>query len=236
MILTADIGNTRIKYALWNDGNTLLQTGICHSDDEMISLISSADAFAWCSTREEIPQSWLKAAKKQFELKPGVRLTFENFYETPKTLGPDRMAAVAGAQVLFPDQNVLIIDAGTCITTDLLTAEKKYLGGSISPGLEMRYRAMHSYTGKLPLLPPQMPSKLIGANTAESMHSGVWFGIIAELEYRIGELQQQLPGLKVILTGGDGPQLADQLKFDIFAEPFIIHHGLHSCFLLNENS
>src|SRR5690606_17210513 len=109
-------------------------------------------------------------------------LPIVNAYSTPETLGNDRLANAVAANTMFPDQNCLVIDIGTCLKFDFVNAENKYLGGSISPGYQMRFRALHTYTEKLPLISPKHPNELIGSSTETSIRSGVYNGLLNEIE------------------------------------------------------
>lgn len=233
MILTADIGNTRTKVVAWSQEGKIEEVRLASLDD-CKDLFLKAQIIGWSSTNGETKPSFPGFNGRIFELNHAVKLPFINHYKTPETLGRDRMAAVAGAIKLHPKKQVLVIDAGTCITTDFLTAQGEYLGGSISPGFQMRYKAMHEFTGKLPLLSPEMAIEVNGKSTAESMHSGVWFGLLAELNYRMEEALFHDPKTTFILTGGDAKLLADHLKYRIFAEPLLVHHGLLYCLEINE--
>jgi type III pantothenate kinase len=156
-----------------------------------------------------------------------------NKYSTPETLGKDRLAAVVGAEYLIPACNALVIDAGTAITYDLVTASGEYMGGSISPGIAMRYKALHTYTSRLPLLDYYDDAQLTGYDTSTSIHSGVLNGAIAEMEGIIRSYQLLYPDLKIILTGGDHNYFDKRLKIKTFAAPNLVLEGLN--LILNFN-
>jgi len=139
-------------------------------------------------------------------------LPFINRYKTPATLGLDRLAAVAGAWKRFPNKNVLVIDAGTCVKYDFINAKGQYLGGSISPGLQMRFDAMHNFTNRLPLIRPEEIKSLTGDSTNNSMLTGAILGIINEIGGFIALYKSKYKNLKVILTGGDAEFLGRQLR------------------------
>lgn len=147
-------------------------------------------------------------------------------YLTPKTLGRDRIAAVCGAIRQFPGFPVLSIDAGTCITYDLVTDLKEYLGGGISPGIQMRFKALHTFTGNLPLVEFENDPPLIGRTTHESILSGVINGIVQEVNGIIEQYMLNYPKLKIILTGGDAKYFDKKLKYNIFANPNLVLSGL----------
>jgi len=149
-------------------------------------------------------------------------------------LGKDRIAAVTGAWSMFPAKNILAIDAGTCITYDLITSNGEYLGGGISPGIRMRFQAMHTFTGKLPLVEPEDFDELIGRSTRESLLSGVYNGVMAEISELIRLYGKKFDDLTVILTGGDHVFLHNKLKISIFAVPELVLLGLNEIFDYND--
>ncbi|MFH1937467.1 MAG: type III pantothenate kinase, partial [Bacteroidota bacterium] len=142
------------------------------------------------------------------------------------TLGRDRLACAVAASRLFQGVPSLVINAGTCITYDLVTAQNEYLGGAIAPGLQMRLRAMHTFTRKLPLLELQEPGNLTGLDTRESMLSGAVYGVVAEVTGIIEQYRKSYPDLQVILSGGDMEYLDKLLKIRIFALSNIVMVGL----------
>jgi type III pantothenate kinase len=150
-----------------------------------------------------------------------------NKYTTPETLGKDRLAGVVGAMQLMPASDVLVIDAGTAITYDIVTATGEYLGGAISPGITMRYKALHAFTSRLPLLEFYDDTQLIGSDTSSAIHSGVLNGAAAEMEGIIQQYRQLYPELKIILTGGDQNYFDKRLKIKTFAAPNLILEGLN---------
>ncbi|HLS11032.1 MAG TPA: type III pantothenate kinase, partial [Flavobacteriaceae bacterium] len=145
----------------------------------------------------------------------------------------DRIALVSGAIQKYPNANVLVIDAGTCITYDFIDATATYYGGAISPGLTMRYKAMHTFTENLPLLERVKEVSLIGTNTQDSMHSGVLLGMAYEVEGYINAYRKKFPDLITVLTGGDAQFLRDTIKNDIFANTNLLLEGLLN--ILNYN-
>lgn len=164
-------------------------------------------------------------------------LPFALNYETPQTLGKDRIAAVAGAMTHFPETDLLVIDAGTSITFDFVTASGQYLGGGISPGIVMRYKALNTFTGKLPLLQhePEKEAELIGKSTNACIDSGVKNGVLAEVEGLICRYRGLFPSLKLVLSGGDYKYFEKYIKSDIFATPNIVIQGLKKILDFNEN-
>ncbi len=169
------------------------------------------------------------------EMNNKLHLPFESSYLTPETVGNDRLANAAGAVRRFPQRNVLIVDCGTCITYTLVI-ENKFLGGSIAPGIHMRFKALNHFTGRLPLLIPSgdMP-QLIGDNTVNSIRSGVERAIIAETDALIEQYCSKINDLVVIITGGSIQFFEQHLKSPIFAAPYLTPEGLHEILLLNDH-
>ncbi len=164
-------------------------------------------------------------------------LPFSNEYSSKETLGMDRIAAIAGAYSRFPSKPILVIDAGTAITYDFLTADARYLGGAISPGVQMRYRSLHEFTARLPLLQSSesaVSTELIGHDTVNSIHSGVLNGTASEIAGQIERFRHQYPECLVFLTGGDAPLFDGSFKSEIFAAPNLVLEGLNT--ILNYNA
>ena len=140
-----------------------------------------------------------------------------NRYRTPDTLGYDRIAAAVGAYTIYPEKNVLVIDAGTAITYDLVTGGGEYLGGNISPGMAIRFKSLNKYTNRLPLLEPSTEEPhLLGSSTKEAIQSGIINGILFELDGFIEGVSRLHPELKVVLTGGDAKYFEGKIKSSIF--------------------
>jgi type III pantothenate kinase len=151
-----------------------------------------------------------------------------NRYQTPQTLGKDRLAAVCGATYLYAEYACLVIDMGTCITYDFVDEQKNYWGGSISPGLRMRFKAMHTFTARLPLLEPETDTiNLTGTNTIEAMQSGVVHGMTCEIEGIIKEYRKKFGKLHVIFCGGDATFFENKIKESIFVIPELVLVGLN---------
>jgi type III pantothenate kinase len=239
--LAVDIGNTRTKAAVFQ-GHAILKTFVIENinfNEEIENIISTHQIeYLVMSSVADIETKQLKNIQKLvtlFTVSAEAKLPFENLYGTPKTLGIDRVALVAAASTLFPNQNCLVIDAGTCITYDFLTSDNEYLGGAIAPGLEMRYKSLHTFTAKLPKLSIKVPDNSTGKSTDESIHSGVVFGIIHEIEGVINQYRQNYSDLTVVLTGGDSNFLSKQLKSGIFANQNFLVVGLNEILILNHN-
>ena len=160
------------------------------------------------------------------DLGPETRIPVENFYSTRNSLGADRIALVVGANNMFPQKSVLVVDLGSAITFDLVNSDGQYLGGNISPGLSMRFKALNKFTSKLPLLAQSDDFSLISDNTEQAIISGVQKGIIYEIEGYYSELKKKYRDLKVIISGGDAFFFENKLNFRTFVKPDLIFFGL----------
>lgn len=159
---------------------------------------------------------------------PHLKLPVKMKYQTPETLGSDRLAAAIAASDRFEGENTLVINAGSCITTDFVSEAGEYLGGTIAPGLHMRLQAMHHFTGRLPLIHNIVENApTLGDTTESSMMSGVINGITAEMEGMIAALKKEIGFFNIILSGGDGKFFAKKLKSKIFAVDNIVLQGLN---------
>src|SRR5690554_761772 len=183
MNIVVDNGNTSTKVGIF-DGDNLVDHRVFHSLAEVKDLLEAteADNILVGSVRHD-PAEILSfsTATRKFVLDHRLPLPIQNHYKTPETLGVDRVAGVCGGLQLFPGFNTLVIDAGTCVTYDLIDAERNYRGGAISPGLRMRFRAVHEFTARLPLVGVPDTISLWGDTTETSIQSGVCYGMIAEI-------------------------------------------------------
>ncbi|MFY7672639.1 type III pantothenate kinase [Tenacibaculum sp. MEBiC06402] len=238
MDLIIDVGNTRVKVAVFEKDNlkelVVFQKGKIISEIKKIvkKFTISEGIISAVATLSEKKLLKLHEILKLIELNHNTNVPFNNNYTTPNTLGVDRIALAAYAASNHPNKNVLVIDAGTCITFDFVN-KGNYLGGAISPGLKMRYKSLHNYTSKLPLLETQEPFSFIGDNTNNCIHSGVVNGIINEIDGVINQYKSKYQDLTVVLTGGDTNFLAKQLKNHIFANPNLVLEGLHKILIYN---
>lgn len=237
MNLVLDIGNSRIKYALFNE----LQLVEEHTAGDYEAFIhQNKEKIRHCilSSVGKVPaslSSLLKEAKfPVLKLDSDTELPFDNKYETRETLGADRVAAIAGACLLYPSKDVLVIDAGTAMTIDLKTSKEEYLGGTISPGLSMRFRALHEQTDKLPQLQREDTGSLLGRSTREAIINGVQNGLIHEVNGYLEALDNNYPELIVLLTGGDSHFFDNRLKKTIFVVSNLTLLGLN--FILQYNA
>jgi len=243
MVLTIDIGNTRIKGAVFEQ-STLVESfvfeveslqkkieNILHNHPKVAFLVVSSVG------------NLTKETFLVFESKLKVHFVshkdafpFVNKYATPTTLGIDRMVLAAGATLQFPGLNRLVIDAGTCITYDCIDANDNYLGGAISPGIRLRYESLHNYTAKLPLLAKELPDYFIGDSTVKAIHSGVVNGLVYEIDGFIDQFKAKYSKFIIILTGGDADFLAVRLKNTIFANSNFLLESLNQTFQYTINN
>ena len=177
--------------------------------------------------RNEAIENWLKEHTFFIQLNYKTPIPIQNDYKTPQTLGNDRLAAAVGAFALYPNENCLIIDAGTCMTYEFIDAKGSYKGGTISPGMTMRFQSMHEFTAKLPLIEKQRLESFIGFNTETSMRTGAQLGLCLEIEgfYRL--YQRQFGQVLLILTGGDAEIIAQHLEEKAIINREIVLIGLN---------
>jgi type III pantothenate kinase len=246
MLLAVDIGNTRIKVAVFEE-NTLLERFYFSSLDlqkEMRFILNkykNAIQVVVASVGN-IPKEVFLEFESQASIHligPNFPFSFKNNYSTPETLGIDRMVLANGAVLKYPNQNRLVIDAGTCITYDFIDENDNYLGGAISPGIQLRFESLHNYTAKLPLLSLESLNDqdseiekvpLIGNSTFEAINSGVINGVINEIQGFISQYEAVYPKFIIILTGGDAEFLAKRLKNTIFANSNFLLESLNQTF------
>jgi type III pantothenate kinase len=239
MNLILDFGNTIQKAALFDQGQLIRLKQFQHISLPVLRrFVAKYPGIEACILSSVIrhPASINNFLEKKFrfiELNDTTPLPFINSYRTPKELGNDRLAAVAGGAALFPGKDLLVIVAGTCITYNLITSGKEFLGGAISPGLNMRFRALHTFTAKLPLISFKEIDNPVGSDTETSILSGVINGIISEMEGFCLLYRKKYPGLKIILSGGDLKHFDNRLKINIFAIPNIVMLGLGQILTFN---
>jgi len=239
MYLIIDLGNTNKKLALFeNDVLVKLKVFREISLPVIKSFIQKYPLIRHCILSSVIPhpRSIEKFLQRTFPcilLDENTPLPITNIYRTPETLGKDRLAAAVAGASLFPGQDVLVINLGSCITYDFVNSRNEYLGGAISPGMQMRFKAMNTFTGKLPLVVYQDTEEPIGTDTESSIRSGVVNGIIHEIDGTVAWYQNQFNDLKVVLSGGDLNYFDKRLKISIFAVPNIVIEGLYQILAFN---
>ena len=238
MKLILDFGNSWQKCALIDGDRTEITVFENISVEDVQNLVKGKEITAaiLSSVIDEVPglTAWLKEQFYFVELTRHTHLPIANHYATPATLGKDRLADAVGAASLFPGENVLSVDCGTAIKYDLVTAAGAYKGGGISPGLWLRFKALHTFTDKLPLAPYVQQPDLTGIDTVTSIQSGVINGAVCEVNGIIEEYRQRYENLKVILTGGEMIYFEKSLKSNIFAVPNLVIIGLTQILKFNE--
>lgn len=234
MNLTLDIGNTRTKFSVFNKGEVLITVPVDEFLPEHLDVLQkehpTLKSVILSMVKPQSPEL-IKSLQNKFEkfivLDADTPLPIENSYSTKDTLGKDRIAAAVGAFDLFPDRNLLVIDAGTALTYDIVTQAGKYLGGNISPGIDMRFMALHQFTGGLPLVKQGEVDKLFGSSTEEAIRAGVQNGVIFEVDRTIDAFKDFYTNLQVIITGGNADFFANKLKNSFFVHLNLIALGLN---------
>ncbi|WP_400192741.1 type III pantothenate kinase [Hymenobacter sp. B81] len=239
--LVLDIGNSAAKYGAFHH-HDLTEAGWVTSAAELRAVAERLGSERVLLASVAAPaEEWAAALPPAQALvfRPGyTSIPLANAYATPHTLGADRLAGAVGAAHLLPGRPVLVVDAGTCLKCDLVTADGTYHGGSIAPGLRLRLQAMHAFTGRLPEL--AVPSvaeaaalPLTGTDTRSAMLSGALNGAVAELNGLLQEYRQRFPNLAVVLTGGDAAFFESRLKGRIFVVAELVLLGLHRILVHN---
>lgn len=237
MKLALDAGNSRIKFGLF-DEDKLIKSGSLFNHENIRNVISidkfnQIKVIISCSVLSDINISGLPDVKYTV-INHKSNFPFNIDYKTPDTLGIDRI--VACIYNYQHNQDYLVIDAGTCITYDYVSAQKGYLGGAISPGLSLRFKSMNNFTDKLPLINTfETEPKFIGNSTESCLKSGVINGLVSEIKGFISRFKILSPNLPIYLTGGDAIFLGDELKNDIFVDEYLVLKGLNKLIQLNEN-
>jgi type III pantothenate kinase len=241
MQLVIDIGNTRVKAALF-EGSELQHFFVYDSTTELLATgILEKYPIKHCILASVVND--IEPFLEKLRWKVTVLLfnadtptPIKNLYKTAHTLGSDRLAGAVGGNNFSPNSNVLVIDAGTCIKYNFITKNNEYLGGGISPGLQMRFKAVHTFTSRLPLLEvDEKFNTLIGKNSNDSILSGVQNGAVAEVDGIIEQYKVEYPDVKVVLTGGDVNFFEKRLKNSIFADQNLILKGLNKILDYNLN-
>jgi type III pantothenate kinase len=237
MILTLDIGNSFIKCAVF-ERDILIERQVCENIDTINFFIFLFKKYpkirkGIVSSVGKLEIEVIKYLEEHIiltEVSHETSFPFVNNYSTPKTLGVDRMVLAAGAVLLYPNRNRLIIDAGTCVTYDFVDKNNTYYGGSISPGLALRYKSLNNHTQNLPLLNKKEVDFLIGTNTENAIHTGVVNGIVYEIDGFVSQYLEEHKDLTIILTGGDADFLAKSLKNTIFANSNFLLESLNQLY------
>jgi len=221
-----DIGNTKVKLARFED-RELIALDVFETLADALGALGQDENGVYASVRhlDEKEEQKIHALGLR-PMNVQGKLPVQLDYQTIHTLGQDRIAGVIGARSRFRENEILVVDAGTCITYDLLLGNR-FVGGAISPGIHMRARAMNTFTGKLPMVDVGLESPEIGRNTEECLVSGAKWGAIFETEERIKRLTAQYPELICVITGGDATAFESMIKNSIFAVPNLVLYGLN---------
>ena len=230
MNLAVDVGNTFIKAGVF-DKEELVTFSSNINEAALIDLFSKIrPEHLIISSVGENPSALaacLSPVKSKILLNASTKVPLINLYQSPQTLGVDRVAAAVGASYLYPQTDRLVIDAGTCITYDFIDSKDQYFGGGISPGIELRFKALNTFTKKLPLVHRSEQVELIGSNTEKSILSGVINGVLGEVEGIINQYKSKYSGIKIIICGGDSSFFESKIKQTIFAVPELVIIGLN---------
>ncbi len=240
MRLTVDIGNTFTKLGVFDTKNDYTDLiSFPNNNSHIYDYVTSHSIKK--AIIANVGDENIKLINQLKELKiPIVILNsktpipVKNLYSTPETLGVDRLAAIIGAYSLFKNENLLIIDAGTALTIDFINKKAEYLGGNISPGIEMRFKALNTFTKKLPLVSKNDDFNFIGNSTESAIISGVQQGIINEIDGYINNFNKEYKNLKIILTGGDSFFFEKNIKNIIFANSELVLIGLNYILQYND--
>jgi type III pantothenate kinase len=240
MKLVIDLGNTFQKLAVFSGEEMVyVEMPVKITMKLLLSIfnrftINSAIISSVINHDKEI-ESFISSRCHCVVLDHNTPLPLVNKYESPETLGKDRLAAAVAGNHLFLHEDVLVIDAGTCIKYDFINSKAEYLGGAISPGLRIKFNALHTFTEKLPLVELNHFNGLIGKTTTESLLSGVINGTVAEIDGIIDRYREIYPQIQVVLSGGDAEYLVSKLKNKTFAVSYIVLNGLKIILDYNDN-
>jgi type III pantothenate kinase len=237
--LVLDVGNSLLKIALFEKSELIQKFKFSENYKRNIEDIISKYkvTHSIISNVGRIDDSIINILKKSTNLllvSNQLKIPFKNLYKSKNTLGQDRLALVSAAAFNFPNENVLIVDVGSCITYDFKNNNNEYLGGGISPGISMRFKSLNTFTSNLPLIDFDSIYQLIGNNTKNSITSGVVNGTISEINGIIQQYREEFKNIRIILTGGDSNFLLKRIKNTIFADRNFLLIGLNK--LLEDNS
>ncbi len=240
MNLILDIGNTRIKVCIFDKTELVYHSTISDLNQDFFRTLQNEFHFEkiiFSDTRgidKESVKKYFTAEIAILELTHQLAIPIKLKYKTPETLGKDRIAAAVAAADIFRDYPCLIIDIGTALTIDFIDNDGNFEGGIISPGLELRFRALHEFTGKLPKVEPAENTELIGDSTNTAIQFGVQNGLLYEINEYISRFMKHYPLIKIIITGGDAFLFDKKINYPIFADSFLIPKGLNRILIYNE--
>lgn len=246
MNLVVDVGNSQVKYALYNAGHKLIMSKSIHQISFLEELDKLFKAYpkilnSILSASGKVNEAWLALLQQKtncIQFSHETPIPIQINYHSPKTLGLDRIALAVSAKHEYPNKNCLVVDLGTCITYDFVSQRGVYEGGAISPGIEMRFKAMHTFTANLPFVKEklEMPKNYLGKNTTECLKIGVIQAIIHEIEGFTKQYLADYEHLTLVLTGGNAQVLAERVKNSIFANLNFQLAGLYQILIYNINA
>ncbi|HDP54868.1 MAG TPA: type III pantothenate kinase [Bacteroidetes bacterium] len=237
--LVIDVGNTLTKIAVFADDELIYHNRYSTLTPNVVAelVLSYGIGRAIVSSVGELPSNFDDFFPHKLDvltLSSEVMIPLKNCYKTPETLGVDRLALAVGASTIYPSSNLLVVDCGSAITYDIVSDQEEYLGGAISPGIDMRFKALNTFTAKLPLFSIDYDFPLVGASTKDSIQSGVLNGVINEVDGYISMVANEYPALTVVFTGGNAKFFDKKLKNSIFVHPNLLIFGLNRILNYNE--
>ncbi len=236
--LCFDFGNTRLKVAVFK--SNILHEERFLADDSDTTIQALVDEYKPARSilssviNHQPGIETLLAAQTEFhKISHLTKINFTTPVGKPESIGADRLALISAAVHYFPQKNSLVIALGSCITYNFINQYHQFLGGAITPGMDMRFKSMHDYTAKLPLATADWNFPLIGYDTKTNLQSGVIIGIVNEIEGFIGKYEEKFGNFNVVLTGGNSTYFASQLKYKIFADHHFLFKGLYALSEIN---
>lgn len=240
MNLVIDQGNTRVKCAVFNSSDVIVFKSVKlkrYAHRILNELPSTLKIENVILSNTSLPDKSLMDQLRKYQhflhLDHSTKIPIVNKYGTPETLGKDRIAAAVGAWMKYPNENILFIDMGTCITMNFVNNKGWFLGGNISPGIKMRFMAMHKFTANLPLAENLLNDDFIADTTVKALQNGAIKGTFREIDSFITETRNKFGEIKVILTGGDAFFFENWTKNMIFVAPNLVMEGLNEILKYN---
>jgi type III pantothenate kinase len=235
-VFVLDGGNTHLKLGTFV-GQQLVETKRFQERASLDNYLSTGDIVVIANVGErQLQQDLIDIGCQVYTVSNMHPLPFSNAYNTPSTLGIDRLCNIVAVHENHPNRNSLVIDAGTCIKFDFIDALGTYHGGSISPGISLRYQSLHEHTSQLPLLTPTLAWDVLGSSSEGSIHSGVMGSVKAEINWRIQEFNNRYEDLIIYLTGGDAHYFDLGQKNDIFVDENLTLKGIYALYLHQHSS
>ena len=231
--LCFDFGNTRLKCGVFE--NDIFKEDILLPDDSIVTIEQLLQKYQPQNSilssvikHDEAVETILSNNTRFHKLSHNTKLNFTTAVSKPESIGADRLALIAAAVHFYPAKNNLVVGLGTCITYNFINQYNQFIGGAISPGMELRFKSMHDYTALLPLVNKDWNFPVIGYDTKTNLQSGVIAGITYEIDGFINEYARKYSNFNAVLTGGDTSYFAGQLKNKIFADPYFLFKGLYA--------